>query len=71
MRAVDVIIKKRDGEILSTEEIHFFIEGYASGDIPDYQASAWAMAVLQRGMTSKETTDLTTAIAASGETIDL
>ena len=71
MRAVDVIIKKRDGEILSTEEIKFFIEGYASGDIPDYQASAWAMAVLLRGMTSKETADLTTAIAASGETIDL
>jgi pyrimidine-nucleoside phosphorylase len=71
MRAVDIIIKKRDGEILSTEEIHFFIEGYASGDIPDYQASAWAMAVLQKGMTSKETADLTTAIAASGDTIDL
>ena len=71
MRAVDIIIKKRDGEILSTEEIHFFIEGYASGDIPDYQASAWAMAVLQKGMTSRETADLTTAIAASGDTIDL
>lgn len=71
MRAVDIIIKKRDGEVLSTEEIHFFIEGYASGDIPDYQASAWAMAVLQKGMTSKETADLTTAIAASGDTIDL
>jgi pyrimidine-nucleoside phosphorylase len=71
MRAVDIIIKKRDGGILSTEEIHFFIEGYASGDIPDYQASAWAMAVLQKGMTSKETADLTTAIAASGDTIDL
>ena len=71
MRAVDVIIKKRDGEVLSTEEISFFIEGYASGEIPDYQASAWAMAVLQRGMTSKETADLTTAIAASGDTIDL
>lgn len=71
MRAVDVIIKKRDGEVLSTEEIKFFIEGYASGDIPDYQASAWAMAVLLRGMTSKETADLTTAIAASGDTIDL
>ncbi len=71
MRAVDIIIKKRDGEILSTEEIKFFIEGYASGNIPDYQASAWAMAVLLRGMNSRETADLTIAIAASGDTIDL
>ena len=43
MRAVDIIIKKRDGQELTREEIQFFIEGYAKGDIPDYQAAAWAM----------------------------
>lgn len=71
MRAVDIITKKRDGEELSREEINFFIQGYARGDIPDYQASALAMAVFFRGMTSKETTDLTLSIVSSGETIGL
>ena len=71
MRAVDVIINKRNGKALSTEEIEFFIEGYASGEIPDYQAAAWAMAVLLKGMNSRETADLTSAIAGSGEQIDL
>jgi len=71
MRAVDIIIKKRDGHELSREEITFFIEGYTRGEIPDYQAAAWAMAVLLRGMTPRETTDLTLAMAASGETLDL
>ncbi len=71
MRAVDVIIKKRDGEILSREEINFFIKGFTSGEIPDYQASAWAMAVLLKGMTPEETTDLTMAMADSGEKLDL
>jgi pyrimidine-nucleoside phosphorylase len=71
MRAVDIIIKKRDGKELTQEEIQFFIEGYARDDIPDYQAAAWAMAVLLRGMTPRETTDLTLAIAHSGETLDL
>ena len=71
MRAVDIIIKKRDGQELTQEEIQFFIEGYARGDIPDYQAAAWAMAVLLKGMTPRETTDLTLAIARSGETLDL
>jgi pyrimidine-nucleoside phosphorylase len=47
------------------------VDGFASGDIPDYQASAWAMAVLLRGMTSRETTDLTLAMAYSGEILDL
>ncbi len=71
MRAVDIIIKKRDGEELSREEIEFFIDGFTRGEIPDYQASAWAMAVLLRGMTDRETTDLTMAMAHSGETLDL
>lgn len=71
MRAVDIIQKKRDGETLTKEEIDFFIQGYTSGDIPDYQASAWAMAVLLRGMTPEETTHLTLAMAESGDTLDL
>jgi pyrimidine-nucleoside phosphorylase len=71
MRAVDIIIKKRDRGSLSRAEIDFFINGYASGDIPDYQASALAMAILLNGMTDQETTDLTLAMAASGETLDL
>ncbi len=71
MRAVDIIIKKRDGHELTAEEIQFFISGYAHGEIPDYQASAWLMAVLWRGMTARETADLTLAMAHSGQTLDL
>jgi len=71
MRAVDIIIKKRDGEELTKEEIDFFIEGYTRGDIPDYQAAAWAMAVVLRGMTPEETTHLALAMARSGEMLDL
>lgn len=71
MNAVDIIIKKREGKALSTEEIRFFIDGYTRDEIPDYQAAAWAMAVLCKGMTEKETADLTIAIAESGETLDL
>ncbi len=71
MRAVDIIIKKRDRFELSREEIEFFIQGYTNGDIPDYQAAAWAMAVLLNGMTPRETTDLTLALAHSGEILDL
>lgn len=71
MRAVDVIEKKRDGEELTKEEIEFFVRGFTNGEIPDYQAAAWAMAVVFQGMTPQETTDLTMAIARSGETIDL
>ncbi len=71
MRAVDVIVKKRDGGELSRQEIAFFVEGFACGDIPDYQAAAWAMAVLWRGMTPRETWYLTEVMAASGEQIDL
>lgn len=71
MRAIDIIIKKREKEELSKEEITFFVNGFANGDIPDYQASAWAMAVLLNGMNARETTDLTLAMAASGDTLDL
>jgi len=71
MRAVDIIIKKRDKQELAREEIDFFVKGIASGEIPDYQISAWAMAVLLNGMTDQETTDLTLAIAHSGEILDL
>ncbi len=71
MRAVDIIIKKRDNQKLTAEEIEFFISGFTNGDIPDYQASAFAMAVLLNGMTSFETADLTLAMAKSGQVLDL
>ena len=71
MRAVDVITKKRDGGELTTEEIEFFISGFNRGAIPDYQAAAWTMAVLLKGMTPRESTDLTLAMVASGEQLDL
>jgi pyrimidine-nucleoside phosphorylase len=71
MRAVDIIIKKRDKQQLTSQEIDFFIEGFTRGDIPDYQASAFAMAVLLNGMTPFETADLTLAMARSGQVLDL
>ena len=71
MRMVDVIIKKRNGLELSEEEIRFFIEGFTSGDIPSYQASSLAMAILFKGMNKKEIGILTDAMLHSGETIDL
>ncbi|HVN54656.1 MAG TPA: thymidine phosphorylase [Anaerolineaceae bacterium] len=71
MRAVEVIIKKRDRQELTEEEIHFFVDGFTRGEIPDYQASAWAMAVLLNGMTPRETTDLTMAMAHSGDILEL
>ncbi|MFD2371848.1 pyrimidine-nucleoside phosphorylase [Brevibacillus sp. GCM10020057] len=71
MRMVDIIAKKRDGGELTTEEIQFLIKGYTEGSIPDYQMSAWAMAVYFRGMTPRETGDLTLAMAGSGEQLDL
>lgn len=71
MNAVDIIIKKRDHGVLNFDEITFFIEGLTKGSIPDYQVAAWAMAVLLNGMTDKETTDLTLAMANSGEILDL
>lgn len=71
MRAVDIIQKKRDGHELSKAEIDFFIQGYTQGEIPDYQAAAWAMAVLLKGMSPEETTYLTLAMADSGDKLDL
>ncbi len=71
MRAVDIIIKKRDKQELTSQEIDFFIKGFTNGEIPDYQASAFAMAVLLNGMTSHETKDLTLAMAHSGQVLDL
>ncbi len=71
MRALDIIIKKREKEELTTDEIDFFVRGFAKGEIPDYQGAAWAMAVLLNGMNARETTDLTLAMAASGDTLDL
>jgi pyrimidine-nucleoside phosphorylase len=71
MRAVDIIIKKRDKEELNQEEIKFFIDGFTTGEIPDYQAASFAMAVLLNGMTDQETTNLTLAMAHSGEVLDL
>ncbi|TMW73679.1 pyrimidine-nucleoside phosphorylase [Alteribacter natronophilus] len=71
MRMVDLIEKKRDGAVLTEEEIKFIIRGYTNDDIPDYQMSAWAMAVFFRGMTDEESAALTDAIVHSGDTIDL
>ena len=71
MRAVDIIIKKREKGELTQEEINFFVQGFVKGDISDYQVSAWAMAVLLNGMTPQETTDLTMAIVNSGNVLDL
>jgi pyrimidine-nucleoside phosphorylase len=71
MRALDVIINKRNGRELSGEELRFFVRGYVDGSIPEYQVSAWLMAVFFRGMTGEETGILTREMIASGETLDL
>jgi pyrimidine-nucleoside phosphorylase len=71
MRAVDIIQRKRDGLELEAAEIEFFVAGYTQGEIPDYQASALAMAVFFRGMTPSETLALTHAMLASGAVLDL
>ena len=71
MRAVDIIIKKRDRQELTREEIKFFIQGFSQNEIPDYQASALCMAILLNGMSDRETTDLTLAMASSGDILDL
>lgn len=71
MRMVDIIEKKRDGQELTTAEINFFIEGYTKGEIPDYQASALAMAIYFQDMNNRERADLTRAMVESGDTIDL
>ncbi len=71
MRMYDIIAKKRDGGELTEDEIRFFIRGCVGGEIPDYQTSALLMAVCLRGMTPRETADLTLCMARSGETVDL
>src|SRR5450432_3612201 len=71
MRAVDVILKKRGGHELTREEIAFFVDGYTRGTIPDYQASALAMAVYFAGMTPAETVALTESMMRTGEVLDL
>ncbi|MCY8893183.1 pyrimidine-nucleoside phosphorylase [Bacillus spizizenii] len=71
MRMVDIIIKKQNGKELTTEEIQFFVKGYTDGSIPDYQASALAMAIFFQDMSDRERADLTMAMVNSGETIDL
>ncbi|MCK9245502.1 MAG: thymidine phosphorylase [Anaerolineaceae bacterium] len=71
MRTVDIIIKKRDKEELSKAEIDFLIQNFTSGETPDYQMAAWAMAVLLNGMSHQEITDLTMTMAASGDQLDL
>ncbi|MDD6795627.1 MAG: pyrimidine-nucleoside phosphorylase [Clostridiaceae bacterium] len=71
MRMYDVILKKRRGEELSSEEINYFVEGYTKGEIPDYQASALTMAIFFQKMSKRETADLTMAMAKSGDEYDL
>lgn len=71
MRSVDLIRKKRDGEELTAEEIQFLINGYTAGEIPEYQMSAFAMAVYFQGMSKRETADLTMAMVHSGDQVDL
>ena len=71
MRMTDLIAAKRDGKELSTEEIEFMIRKFTDGEIPDYHMSAMCMAILLRGMTSRETLDLTLAMEHSGDVLDL
>ncbi|MEI6388426.1 MAG: thymidine phosphorylase [Spirochaetota bacterium] len=71
MRAVDVIMKKRSGEALNREELATIINGYVDGSVPDYQVSAWAMAVFFKGMTPAETALLTELMLNSGKRMDL
>lgn len=71
MRMYDIIKKKRDGKVLSEKEIAFFVDGYTSNEIPDYQASALLMAIYLKGMTKEETVALTMSMAHSGDMIDL
>jgi pyrimidine-nucleoside phosphorylase len=71
LRAPDILERKRDGHELTREEIDFLVTGYARGDVPDYQMSAFAMAVVFRGMSEEETTNLTRAMLHSGEILDL
>ena len=71
MRTVDLIQRKRDGQELAPEEIEFLIDGYTSGEIPDYQISSFLMAVFFSGMTDREVSRLTECMLRSGDTVDL
>ncbi|KXT78695.1 pyrimidine-nucleoside phosphorylase [Streptococcus sp. DD13] len=71
MRAVDIIQKKRDGFELTTDEIRWLINGYVDGTVPDYQMSAFAMAVYFKGMTTREISDMTMTMVKSGQEFDL
>ena len=71
MRMYDLIMKKRNGNVLTKDEIRFMIDGYTAGIIPDYQMSAMMMAIYFRGMNEEETLHLTMAMAESGDTLDL
>ena len=71
MRAVDILAKKRDGAALSAAEIKWIVDEFTRGSVPDYQMSAFLMAVYLKGMTRQETVDLTLAMADSGEKLDL
>ena len=71
MRMTDLLEKKKNGGILTAEEIEFMIRGYTQGDIPDYQMSAMTMAICFQGMNARETGDLTLAMRDSGDTLDL
>jgi len=71
MRTVELVERKRDGGRLTAAEIAFLVDGYTRGDIPDYQMAAFCMAVVWRGMDMRETADLTAAMVATGERLDL
>lgn len=71
MRMYDLILKKKKGEALTTEEIHYMVEGFTDGSIPDYQMSAMMMAICFQGMDKRETVDLTIAMRDSGDVLDL
>ncbi len=71
MRIFDIIEKKRDGKELSNEEINFFVKGLCENTINDYQTTALLMAIFLKGMTTRETVDLTLDMAYSGDIVDL
>ena len=71
MRMIDIILKKRKGEELTTEEINFFVDGFTKGEIPDYQVSSLLMSIFFNKMNARETADLTMAMVNSGEKLNL
>ncbi|NLB19453.1 MAG: pyrimidine-nucleoside phosphorylase, partial [Clostridium sp.] len=71
MHSLDLINKKKRGQALTMEEIHYAVEGYTRGQIPDYQISAFLMTIFFKGMNEEETKHLTMAMVESGDVIDL